>query len=98
MLSQIQEYYIDDNRPMMKITFALGFILYIRYNDFDEYSYQLNFSQKPYDRIRFDNYDKFWEVSTRPHRFHKRGKKNAIKSPMKGDPLNDFPILIKTFQ
>ena len=33
-----------------------GSRLYIIYNDFDEYAYQLNFSYNPLDRIRFDDY------------------------------------------
>jgi len=55
----------------------------------------LNFSQKPYDRIRFDNFDEFWAVSTRPHHYHLRNKKDAIESPMIGDPQHDIPLLIK---
>ena len=73
----------------------MGFRLYIRYNDYGEYSYQLIFSQKPNDRLRFDNYDNVWKVSTHPHHFHQRGEKNAIESPMTGDPNHDIPILIK---
>ncbi|MHA1917045.1 MAG: toxin-antitoxin system TumE family protein [Candidatus Ranarchaeia archaeon] len=52
----------------------------MRYNDFDEYSYQIMFSHKSLDRARFDNYDDKWKVSTRPHHFHPRNKKNAISS------------------
>ena len=91
----IQEISIDNNRPLLKITFFRGIVLHIRYNDYDEYSYQLNFSQEPDDRLRFDNYDAKWFVSTRPHHYHPRGKKMATESPMNGDPQHDIPILIK---
>ncbi len=43
------------NRPVLKIRFTSGILLYIRYNDFSEYSYQIIYSQSAYDRIRFDN-------------------------------------------
>lgn len=78
----------------MIITFLSGYKLYIRYNDYDEYFYQLIFSQKPYDRIRFDNFDDRWDVPTRPHHYHPRGQQLANESPMNGDPHNDMPILI----
>ena len=61
---KITQIILEDERPVLKIEFNLGNILYIRYNDFDEYSYQLLFFQQEYDRIRFDNYDKIWDVSS----------------------------------
>ena len=73
------------------ITFLSGHKIYIRYNDYDEYSYQFNFSQEPYDRFRFDTR---WNVSSKPHHFHPRGQKNASESPMTGDPNHDMPLLI----
>ncbi|MHA1660099.1 MAG: toxin-antitoxin system TumE family protein [Promethearchaeota archaeon] len=95
LLTEIKDEYIDDERPFLKITFFKGLILYIRYNDYDEYSYQLVFSQKPLDRIRYDNYDDMWKVKSKPHHFHPRGDKTAIESPMNGNPKNDIPILLK---
>ena len=95
LLSEIKEEYIDDERPFLKIAFLKGLILYIRYNDYDEYSYQLTFSQEPLDRIRYDNYDENWEVNSKPHHFHPRGEKIAVESPMKGDPKHDILILLK---
>ncbi|MHA1490211.1 MAG: toxin-antitoxin system TumE family protein [Promethearchaeota archaeon] len=95
LLTEIKDEYIDDERPFLKITFFKGLILYIRYNDYDEYSYQLVFSQKPLDRIRYDNYDDMWKVKSKPHHFHLRGDKTAIESPMNGNPKNDIPILLK---
>ena len=97
LLSKIKNEYIDDERPFLKITFFKGTILYIRYNDYDEYSYQLIFSQEPLDRIRYDNYDDMWKVKSSPHHFHLTGEKTAIKSPMNGDPEHDIPILLKEF-
>ena len=95
LLSEIKDEYIDDERPFLKITFFIGLVLYIRYNDYDEYSYQLVFSQEPFDRIRYDNYDNMWEVNSKPHHFHPRGEKTAIESPMNGDPKHDILILLK---
>ena len=60
LLSEIKDEYIDDERPFLKITFFKGLVLYIRYNDYDEYSYQLIYSQEPLDRVRYDNYDDMW--------------------------------------
>ena len=82
---------------IIKITFFKGLVLYIRYNDYDEYSYQLIYSQKKLDRIRYDNYDDIWNVISKPHHFHPKGEKTAIESPMNGDPNYDVPILIKKF-
>ena len=86
---------MDEERPLLKIKFLSGFELYIRYNDHGEYSYHVNFSTDPLDRLRFDNYDDHWPVSTRPHHFHSRNEKNARESPMNGEPDHDMPLLIK---
>ena len=95
LLGEIKEEYLDDERPILKITFFKGLVLYIRYNDYDEYSYQLVFSQEPLDRIRYDNYDDMWEVNSKPHHFHPRGEKIAFESSMNGDPKHDISILLK---
>lgn len=94
-LSEIYEIILDDDRPILTIKFRKGFILYIRYNDFDEYSYQILFSQKKFDRIRFDNYDDKWNVSSKPHHFHPRNKQTALESRMIGKPGKDIPVLIQ---
>ncbi|MGQ4874795.1 MAG: toxin-antitoxin system TumE family protein [Promethearchaeia archaeon] len=52
--------------------------IFIKYNNYGEYSYSLFFSKRDLDRCRFDNYDDKWDVSTRPHHFHPRFKKEAI--------------------
>ena len=92
--NQITSYILSEERPVLKIEFVNSLVLYIRYNDFNEYSYQLNYSRNKYDRIRYDNYDRHWKISTTPHHLHERGKKNAIESPMKGIPLEDMRVLI----
>ncbi len=97
LLPKIKNESIDDERPLLKIDFFKGIVLYIRYNDYDEYSYQLVFSQEPLDRIRYDNYDILWKVKSNPHHFHLRGEKEAFESPMNGDPEHDIPILLKIF-
>lgn len=94
-LSEIYEIILDDDRPILTIKFRKGFILYIRYNDFDEYSYQILFSQKKFDRIRYDNYDDKWNVSSKPHHFHPRNKQTALESRMIGVPEKDILVLIQ---
>ena len=79
----------------LKITFRSGIILYIRYNDFDEYGYQLMYSDKSGDYERFDNYDKSWDVESAPHHFHLRNKQAIEPSPMNGLPDNDAPYLVE---
>jgi hypothetical protein len=95
LLSEIKDEYIDDERPFLKITFFKGIVLYIRYNDYDEYSYQIVYSQEPLDRIRYDNYDDLWNVKSKPNHFHPKGEKKALESPMIGNPEHDIPILLK---
>ena len=97
LLPKIKNEYIDDERPFLEISFFKGLILYIRYNDYEEYSYQLIYSQNPLDRIRYDNYDDMWNVKSKPHHYHPREEKAAIESSMNGDPKHDMLILIKEF-
>lgn len=78
----------------MRVEFKNSNILYIRYNDYGKYAYHLQFSLKSRDRIRYDNYDDKWPVSTRPHHYHPRYKKEATESQMIGDPHQDCPKLI----
>ena len=90
----LKEVHLDADRPLLMIQLKDGSILYIRYNDFVEYSYQIMFSHKPLDRVRFDNYDDRWEVSTRPHHLHPRNQEKAKESQMTGIPSHDIPLLI----
>lgn len=57
-------------------------ILYLQYNRFGEYGYQLVFSEKENDLARFD-----------PHHFHPRWNSYAFDSPMQGEPDKDIPLL-----
>ncbi|KKN21471.1 hypothetical protein LCGC14_0924980 [marine sediment metagenome] len=90
----IRDIILDKDRPVLKIIFHNEIYLYLRYNDYEEYSYSTIFSPNPDDQIRFDNYDDIWDVETRPHHFHTRGLKKVIDSPMKGEPEHDIPILL----
>ena len=67
--------------------------LFIRYNNHEEYSYNIFFSNSELDRCRFDNYDDKWNVATSPHHFHPRFEENGYNSPMNGNPNNDLQIL-----
>ena len=71
-----------------------GITLYIRYNNFEEYTYQIVFSKKKFDRISYDNYDDKWDVKTKPYQLHPRNILTAIESPMLGEPEKDIRILI----
>lgn len=63
-----------DEHFMLKIRFNQGSLLYIRYNEYNEYSYQFFYSQQINDYIRYDNFDDRWQVLTRPHHFIKEIK------------------------
>lgn len=89
-----REIILDKERPVLKIIFNIEVVLYIRYNDFGEYSYNVIFTPNPDDQMRFDNYDDRWDVKTRPHHLHVRGLKSTTESPMGGEPIHDIPILI----
>lgn len=91
----IKDIILDKDRPVLKIVFHKEIYLYLRYNDYEEYSYSIIFSPNPDDQLRFDNYDNIWDVKTRPHHFHIRGLKKVIESPMIGEPKHDIPIILK---
>ncbi|MHA1911035.1 MAG: toxin-antitoxin system TumE family protein [Candidatus Kariarchaeaceae archaeon] len=91
---EIQFITLDEILDRIKIGLNDGIFVYVRYNDFLEYSYQIIFSTSKYDRIRFDNYDDKWQVDTRPHHFHPRYSKKGFKSPMSGKPTEDIPLVI----
>ncbi|OLS12080.1 MAG: hypothetical protein RBG13Loki_4301 [Promethearchaeota archaeon CR_4] len=94
-LPTIQEVVLEADRPVLKIVFIRGPILHIRYNDHGKYAYQLDFSPTTDDFVRFDNYDDTWPVETRPHHFHPRFGAVVVSSPMKGNPMNDIPLLVE---
>ena len=70
--SHISSELIDLEGEFLKVAFNNGTILYVTYNKVGEYSYQYIYSYKKYDRERFDNYDKKWNIKTHPHHFHPR--------------------------
>jgi len=79
----------------IKCIFTDGSVLYVRFNRYNQYSYNLIFSSIKYDRVRFDNFDDRWKVLTRPHHFHPRYDNLAYESLMNGDPDHDLPLFIK---
>ena len=91
----IREDEIDETISQLKITLKSGVILYIKYNEFGEYGYQIIYSPRKNDFSRFDNFDDKWDVSTKPHHLHERGNRNVVASSMIGKPTHDIPILIK---
>lgn len=69
--------------------------IFVRYNNYGEYAYSQIYSNQYMDRIRFDNYDEMWDVTSNPNHFHPWQREDAISSPMIGDPENDIPVFIK---
>ena len=91
-ISHIQ---IDYEDPRIKLVLNDGIKIYIQYNDHDQYSYSILFSNGYLDRCRFDNYDDTWDVISKPHHFHPKLSKVAIDSPMSGDFHHDLDLLIQ---
>jgi len=85
----------DIYKPVLHVIFKNRINFYIRYNDFGEYSYQIVFSQKSLDRIRYDNYDSQWKVNSKPNHVHLRFDDKGGKSEMNGIPSHDIPLLIQ---
>ncbi len=77
--SEIYEIIIDKIRPILIVKFTKSIIVHIRYNNFDEYSYQIIFSKKKFDRVRYDNYDDKWDVVLNPHHMHLEMKNQQLK-------------------
>jgi hypothetical protein len=84
---------LDLDAGRLKPTLKNRIIVYIRYNNFNQYSYVIQFSSKQGDRIQYDNFDDRWSVSSRPHHCHPRFEKDAIESKLTGNPKSDMPIL-----
>jgi len=91
----IREDEINETISQLKITLKSGVILYVKYNEFGEYGYQIIHSPRKNDFSRFDNFDDRWDVSTKPHHLHERGNRNVVASFMIGKPTHDIPTLIK---
>lgn len=96
--NEITEDELDEVFSQLKVQFKGGMVLYIRYNEYQEYGYQIVYSLKKGDQVRFDNFDDRWPVTTRPHHFHERGGESVRESPMSGNPSQDIPILIEFIQ
>ena len=86
---------IDYNIPRLTVILTDGAQIIIRYNNHEEYAYFIIYSESELDRCLFDNYDRLWEVATRPHHFHQRYEKLAIESPMNGDLAVDIIALVE---
>ena len=84
---------LDLDAGRLKTILNNRIIIYIRYNNYNEYSYVVQFSLKQGDRVQFDNFDDTWDVNTRPHHCHPRFKREAIESEFNGNPKHDMPIL-----
>jgi len=69
---RIISFQIDLIACRLKYQLRDGTKLFIHFNDYSEYGYQLIFSDKGLDRVRFDNHDDHWNVQTKPHHFHPR--------------------------
>ncbi len=65
---------LNENISQLKLNLKSGLILYIRYNEFNEYGYQIVYSPKKIDFARFNNFDDKWNVSTKPHHFSSKRK------------------------
>ena len=89
--NSIEDLLFQPKLSRIKIRLRNDHIVFVQYNDYDEYGYSILFSKMDLDRCRFDNYDDRWDVSTRPHHFHPRYKKEAILSNMDGSPEKDMP-------
>jgi hypothetical protein len=97
LIHAIQNVRLRDEHFTLKIDFKQKSVLYILYNDYHEYSYQLLISHQALKSIRFDNFDDRWDVPTRPNHVHLKNK-SVMESPMNGDPTHDIPLLIKALQ
>lgn len=89
----VSEIDLDEDTGRLKVKLKSGIAVFIRYNNYNEYSYVIIFSSQALDRLRFDNFDDKLEVTTKPHHTHPRYMKKAIKSPFIGKPFEDIAFL-----
>ena len=94
LISLIISKEIDSEENKLKIDLKDSIVVYIQYNNHDQYSYHVIFSNAKLDRCRFDNYDAHWNVESKPHHFHPRNSSTVADSPMNGNPLHDIKELI----
>ncbi len=97
-LTIVSDIILEKDRPVLKVKLHSGIALYIRYNDYGEYTYLAIFSPKPDDMLRFDNFDDLWPVNTRPHHFHSRGMKTVVSNKLMGDPDKDIPLFFEAIE
>ena len=96
--SKILDLTLNRNLERLKLNLKDGTIIFTQYNNYNEYIYSIIFSHSEYDRIRFDNYDKGWDVNSKPHHYHPRKEKIRKNSPMCGNPKQDMVILSKMIE
>ena len=89
----LSEVDLDEDTGRLRIKLKSGIAVFMRYNNYNQYSYVILFSSQKLDRVRFDNFDDTWDVVTKPHHTHPRYKKKATKSPFIGVPSEDKTIL-----
>ncbi len=98
LISKLQNLTLYSNLERLKITLKDGTIIFIQYNNYNEYSYSIIFSSLELDRIRFDNYDKGWDINSKPNHYHPRKERIGKSSPMIGNPQKDMLILTEIIQ
>jgi len=84
---------LNINLERLKIILMDGTSIFIQYNNYNEYSYSVIFSNLNLDRFRFDNYDFNWEVDSKPNHYYPQKEKIGKNSPMTRNPQMDMPIL-----
>jgi hypothetical protein len=89
----ISETDLDEDTGRLRIRLKSGITVFIRYNNYNQYSYVVMFSSQTLDRIRYDNFDDRWNVASKPNHTHPRYKEKATNSPFSGTPAIDIPIL-----
>jgi len=91
----IGEVDIDEDAGRLSCKLKNGGTIFIRYNNYNKYSYVILFSKMYLDRVRFDNFDDRWDVKTKPNHCHPRYEEKAQESPFNGIPSKDIIILTK---
>ncbi|MCE7736536.1 MAG: hypothetical protein GPJ54_16765 [Candidatus Heimdallarchaeota archaeon] len=93
--STIKSMTLNKRGKELKVILLSGIAVYIVYNNYDQYSYSIVYTQSKYDRLRYDNFDNRWDVVSRPHHLHPRGSKTAKESSMTGTPSLDIAQVIQ---
>ena len=95
---EINSFNLNYDSRKLHVILTDGIQIYIIYNDYGQYGYNILFSNLDLDRCRFDNYDDKWDVDSRPHHFHPRKKIGVESSKMTGTPKDDIPYLYEMFK